>query len=143
MNKKDAEVVIQDAIEYASNEIKKGKERSRRIVTVTIVSAILVVALLGSCFVSYAAFYTANPFSVVSGCFQITVLNKEYVELQASPKVVIAQPDARVLTDYMAARGFAEIEAEQMGAMRIFSNGNEKVLVLYSVNGNYAKWRWQ
>ena len=73
MDKNDAEVVIKDTIEYANNEIKKNKDRSRRIVIATLVSAILMVALLGSCFISYSTFNTGNPFSVASGYFQITV----------------------------------------------------------------------
>ena len=90
MDKNDAEVVIKETIEYANNEIKKNKDRSRRIVIAILVSAILIVALLGSCFISYSAFNTGNPFSAASGLFQITVLNKEYVVIQESPKVVIA-----------------------------------------------------
>ena len=98
---------------------------------------------MGSCFISYATFNTGNPFSVVSGYFQISVLDKEYVEIQASPKVVIAQPNGEVFTDYMESRGFTEIEEEQMGAIRVFTNGEEKEWVWYSINGNYSKWRWQ
>ena len=143
MDKNDAEVVIKDTIEYANNEIKKNKDRSRRIVIATLVSAILMVALLGSCFISYSTFNTGNPFSVASGYFQITVLNKEYVVIQESPKVVIAQPNGQVLIDYMESRGFTEIEEEQMGAMRVFTNGKEKEWIMYSINGNYSKWRWQ
>lgn len=143
MNRNDAEFVIKDTIEYANNEIKKSKERSRRIIIATLASAILIIILLGSCFISYATFNTGNPFSVVSGYFQISVLDKEYVEIQASPKVVIAQPNGEVFTDYMESRGFTEIEEEQMGAIRVFTNGEEKEWVWYSINGNYSKWRWQ
>ena len=143
MDKNDAEVVIKETIEYANNEIKKNKDRSRRIVIAILVSAILIVALLGSCFISYSAFNTGNPFSAASGLFQITVLNKEYVVIQESPKVVIAQPNGQVFIDYMESRGFTEIEEEQMGSMRVFTNGKEKEWVMYSINGNYSKWCWQ
>ena len=143
MNKKDAEIVIHDTIEYANNEIQKTKKRSRRVLMITLVSACVVITILGSCLISYATFGISNAFSAASGYFQITVLNKEYVEIQASPKVVIAQPDGRVFIAYMESRGFTELEGEQMGAMRVFTNGEEKVCVLYSINGNYSKWRWQ
>ena len=122
MNKMDAESVIHDTIEYANNEIKKTKERSCRIVIVTLVATCLAVILLVSCLLSYTTFGISNPFLAASGYFQITVLNKEFVEIQASPKVVIAQPDGRVFIKYMESLGFTELEGEQMGAMRVFTN---------------------
>ncbi len=143
MNRNDAESVIKETIEYANNEIKKNKKRSLKIVITVLVFAILVTSLLGSCFISYVTFNTANPFAVVSGYFQITVLDKEYVEIQNAPKVVLAQPNEEVFIDYMESRGFSEIKEEQMGAIRVFTNGKEKELIWYSINGNYSKWRWQ
>lgn len=143
MNRNDAESVIKDTIEYANNEIKKNKERSRRIVIAVLVFAILITVLFGSCFISYVKFDTINPFSVASGYFQITVLDKEYVEIQKAPKVVLAQPNDEVFINYMEARGFTEIEEEQMGAIRVFTNGEEKEWIWYSINGHYSKWRWQ
>lgn len=143
MNRNDAEAVIQDTIAYANHEIKKSRERSRRIVIATIVSAILLVILLGSCFLSYAAFHTANPFSAASGYFQIAVLDREYAEIQAAPKVIIAQPNGEIFTDYMQSRGFTELEEEQLGAIRVFTNGEDKEWVWYSINRYYSKWCWQ
>ena len=99
--------------------------------------------ILGSCFISYATFNTGNPFSAASGYLQITVLDKEYVEIQASPKVILAQPNGEVFMNYMESRGFIEIEEEQMGAIRVFTNGEEKEYVWYSINGYYSKWCWQ
>lgn len=143
MNRNDAESVIKDTIEYANNEIKKNKKRSLRIVIAILTFSILVTSLLGGCFISYITFNTGNPFAVASGYFQITVLDKKYVEIQNSPKVVIAQPDEEVFINYMESRGFAEIKEAQMGAMRVFTNGKEKEFIWYSINGNYSKWRWQ
>lgn len=143
MNRNDAESVIKDTIEYANNEINKSKKRSRRIVIATLVFAVLLTVLLGSCFISYAEFNTANPISVASGYFQISVLDKEYVEIQASPKVILAQPNGEIFIDYMESRGFTEIEDEQMGSIRVFTNGDSKEWIWYSINGNYSKWSWQ
>ena len=143
MNKNNAEAVIKDTIEYANNEIKKNMKRSRRIVAATLASAILITALLVSCFISYVKFNTGNPFSVASGYFQIAVLDKEYIQIQNSPKVVLAQPDNEIFVNYMKSRGFTEIEDEQMGGMRVFTNGEEKEWILYSINGHYSKWCWQ
>lgn len=142
MNKDNVEAVIKDTIEYANNEINKSKKRSRRFVIATLVFAFLVIAL-GSCFISYVKFDTGNPFSVASGYFQISVLDKEYVEIQSSPKVILAQPNDEIFIDYMASRGFTEIEEEQMGSMRYFTNGDSKEAIWYAINGHYSKWCWQ
>lgn len=110
---------------------------------ITVISAVLAIFLLGSSFASYVTFGTANPFSAASGYFQISVLDKAYVEIQTSPKVVIAQPDGELLTEYMRSRGFAEVEDEQMGGMGVFTNGVEKEWISCSMNGYFSKWRWQ
>ena len=143
MNRKDAEAIIKDTILYANNEIEKNKRRSRRMVIATLACAILITVILASSFISYARFNTRNPFSVASGFLQITLLDKEYVKIQESPKVILAQPSYEVFIDYMESRGFTEIEEEQMGAIRVFTNGEEKELVWYSINEHYSKWRWQ
>ena len=143
MNRNDAESVIKETIEYANNEIKKSKKRSLSIVIAVLVFAILVASFLGACLISYATFDTGNPFAVASGYFQITVLDKKYVQIQNSPKVVIAQPYEEIFIDYMESNGFTEVKEAQMGAIRVFTNGNEKEFIWYSINGNYSKWRWQ
>ena len=143
MNRDDVESVIKDTIEYANIEIMKSKKRNRRIVIAVLVFAVLVTSLLGSCFITYVTFNTSNPFAVAGGYFQIAVFDKAYVEIQETPKVVLAQPNEDVFIDYMESRGFTEIKEEQMGAIRIFSNGEEKELVWYSINDHYSKWRWQ
>ena len=143
MDRNDAESVIKETIAYANNEIREIRKRSRRIVVATLVSAILITALLGSSFASYATLNTWNPFSAANGYFQITVLDKEYVEIQKSPKVVLAQPNDEILINYMKTRGFTEIPEERMGAMRVFASREEKVLVLVSINAHCAIWRWQ
>lgn len=141
MDRNKAESVIRDTIEYANKEIKKSKKKSRNILIATLVAAILIIALLGSSLISYVTFNVANPFSAAIGFFQITVLDKDYVEISESPKVVLAQPKADILTDYMELRGFTEID--QMGAMRIYSNGETTEMILFSMNKYCSKWVWQ
>lgn len=143
MNRNDAESVMKDTIEYANNEIEKAKKKSRKIVVITVIAAALAIFLLGSSFASYVTFGTADPFSAASGYFQISVLDKAYVEIQTSPKVVIAQPDGELLTEYMRSRGFTEVEEEQMGGMRVFTNGVEKEWISCSMNEYFSKWCWQ
>lgn len=141
MDRNEAESVIRDTIEYANKEIKKSKKKSRNILIATLVAAILIIALLGSSLISYVTFNVANPFSAAIGFFQITVLDKDYVEISESPKVVLAQPKADILTDYMELRGFTEID--QMGAMRIYSNEETTEMILFSMNKYCSKWVWQ
>ena len=143
INKNDAESVIKDTIEYANNEIKKNKVRTHRIIIVTLISSILITATIVSSFISYATFNTINPFSAASGFFQITVLDMEYVKIQESPKVILAQPNDEVFINYMESHGFTEIKDEQMGAIWVFTNGEQKEWIWYSINKYYSKWRWQ
>lgn len=141
MDRNEAESVIRDTIEYANKEIKKSKKKSRNILITTLVVAILIIALLGSSLISYVTFSVANPFSAAIGLFQIAVLDKEYVEISESPRVVLAQPNSDVLTDYMESRGFTEID--QMGAMRTYSNGETTEMILLNMNKYCSKWVWQ
>lgn len=141
MDRNEAESVIKDTIEYANEEIKKNKKKSRNILITTLVVAIVIIALLGSSLISYVTFNVGNPFSATIGFFQIAVLDKDYVEISESPKVVLAQPNADILTDYMESRGFTEIE--QMGAMLTYSNGDKTEMILFSMNRYCSKWVWQ
>lgn len=141
MDRNEAESVIKDTIVYANEEIKKNKKKSRKIFITMLVVAIVIIALLGSSLISYVTFNVGNPFSATIGVFQIAVLGKDYVEISESPKVVLAQPNADILTDYMESRGFTEIE--QMGAMHTYSNGDKTEMILFSMNGYWSKWIWE
>ena len=141
MDRNEAESVIRDTIEFANKEIKKSKKKSRNILITTLAVAILIIALLGSSLISYITFNVANPFSAASGFFQIAVLDKDYVEISELPKVVLAQPNVDILTDYMESRGFTEID--QMGAMRTYSNGETTEMILFNMNKHCSKWVWQ
>lgn len=143
-----------NALETAASDIHTNDERhlkafarkwnrKKHIVVIAFVAVLLIVALLGSCFVSYLKFDTANPFSAASGFFQITVADKDYVEIQCSPKVILAQPNDALFVEYMEGRGFTEIEEERLGGLRIFSNGKEKEGIMYSQNAYFAKWSWE
>lgn len=121
----------------------KRWNRKKRIITLAFTVSLLTVALLGSCFVSYLTFDTANPLSAVSGLIQITFTDTAYVEIKHSPKVVLAQPGEAVLIEYMESRGFTELEGERLGALRLFTDGEEKECIMYSVNGYYSKWIWE
>lgn len=109
--------------------------------SVMAVGMLLVMLIFGSCLVSYKVFDTGNPLSAAVGFGQIMLTDKPYVTL--SSKVMLSQLDNRLLTDYMENRGFKELEAEQLGAMRVFSNGEHKEYVMYSQNAHFSKWSWK
>lgn len=143
MNRNDPESVIKETIEYANNEIRKTKKRSRIIVIATIVSALLIIAFMGSCAVSYVTFDTTDPFTASSGLIRIRIFGEEYVEIQETPKVILAKPNRDVLIEYMAARGFTEMKDEQMGSIMVFRNGDETQRVQYYQNRWCSKWIWK
>ena len=143
MERNEAESVIKDTIEYANEEIKKNKKKSRNILITIIVVAVLIIALLGSSLLSYVTFNVGNPFSASIGYFQVTVLDKDYVEISEEPKVMLAQPNMNILINYMKSRGFTEVEDEQMGAILVFTNGEQKECVHYSMNKYCSKWYWE
>ena len=68
---------------------------------------------------------------------------KDYIEIQRSPKVFLAQPSDTLFVEYMESRGFTEIEEERLGALRVFTNGEEKEAIMYSQNAYFAKWVWE
>lgn len=130
-------------VEKSLRAFAKKWNRKKRIVISAFTAVLLIVVLLGSCFVSYIKFNTANPFSAASGFIQIIVANKDYVEIQLSPKVILAQPNDEFFIEYMESRGFTEIEEERLGGLRVFTNGEEKEWIMFSQNAYFAKWVWQ
>lgn len=121
----------------------KKWNRKKRIVISAFAAILLIVVLLGACFVSYLKFDTANPLSAASGFIQITVLDKDYVEIQGYPKVILAQPNDALFIEYMENRGFMEIEEERLGGIRVFTNGDANEWIMYSQNSYFAKWTWR
>lgn len=53
MDKKEAESVIKDTIEYANNEIKKNKQQTRKIIVIVITIASLIIMWIVMGFVDY------------------------------------------------------------------------------------------
>lgn len=102
----------------------------------------LIIILVLSSFISYSKFNLLNPFSTANGLIQVIFTDKEYIEIQKSPKVIIAKPNAS-LQDYMNRLGFQEDTENQMGALHRFYNNDSVEYVIYSKNKYFSKWRWQ
>ncbi len=112
---------------------------------ITIISiCIAVVLLIGSAMiVSYTKFNAVNFLASAKGILTISTADTETVIIRDNPRVIIAKPDNDLLDEYMTSHGYEEIEDEQLGAIRVYSNGREKHHILYSVNKYYSVWKWQ
>ena len=128
------ESVVSDAENNDEKQLKAfaGKiNRKRHIVISAFAAVLLLTFLLGGSLISFAKFGTANFFAAA---------NREYVEIQRSPRVVIAQPDYELFAEYMKNRGFSEVE--QFGSQHIFSDGERTESVIYYQNTYFSKWIW-
>lgn len=110
-------------------------------IMIGVVILIIAVISVGS-FVSFSKFGVFNPFSTANGLFQIVFSEKEYIEIQAYPKVIVAKPNVS-LEDYMQKKGLEEDVENQLGALRRFHNNDMAQYILYSTNHYFSKWRWQ
>lgn len=123
---------VTDAIESAVSDTENDDEkrlkafagkinRKRHIVISAFAAVLLLVVLLGGSLISSAKFGTANFFAAANGFVQVTAADREYVEIQRSPRVVVARPDYELFAEYMENRGFSEVE--QFGSQHIFLTG--------------------
>ena len=109
---------------------------------ILVICLALIMTLGMASFISYSKFNVLNPFSTVSGLIQVVFTDKEYIEVQKYPKVIIAKPSAS-LQDYMKNLGLQEDTKNQMGALHRFQNNDAAQYVMYSMNKYFSKWRWQ
>ena len=115
------------------------KRKTKKIIAIFL--ALIIVLGLAS-FISYSTFNVLNPFSTVKGLIQVIFTDKEYVEIQKHPKVIVAKPNVS-LQDYMNRLGFKEDTENQMGALHRFQNNESDQYVMYSMNRYFSKWRWE
>lgn len=118
---------------------------------IIIIIAIGGVILLSATIFSIAKFSVWNPFSSCFGMLEILFTDKEYTVVQNIPNRVVFSKTSdasnksagQYLDEYMGSRGFHFVPEEQMGAMLVYSNGNEKEFLIFSTNKYYSKWEWQ
>ena len=126
--------VIEAAVSDAENDDEKrlkafaGKINRKRHIEISVF------------LISSAKFGTANFFAAANGFVQVTAADREYVEIQRSPRVVVARPDYELFAEYMKNRGFSEVE--QFGSQHIFSDGERTERVIYYQNSYFSKWIW-
>ena len=139
--------VIEAAVSDTENDDEKRRKafagkinRKRHIVISAFAAVLLIIFLLGGSLISFAKFGTANFFAAANGFVQMTAADREYVEIQRSPRVVVARPDYELFAEYMKNRGFSEVE--QFGSQNIFSDGERTERVIYYQNTYFSKWIW-
>ena len=133
---------VADVIEAAVSDAENDDEKrlKRHIVISAFAAVLLIIFLLGGSLISSAKFGTANFFAAANGFVQVTAADREYVEIQRSPRVVVARPDYELFAEYMKNRGFSEVE--QFGSQHIFSDGERTERVIYYQNSYFSKWIW-
>lgn len=115
---------------------------------ISIVCVCILIISFIAVIVAMDKFSTANPFAAVNGLLQITFTKKEYVQIQNSPRVVIAKSEGNSyerLIQFMDYREYTLLEDKQEGAMSTFRNretGNMEY-VIFSVNQYYSLWVWK
>ena len=138
--------VIEAAVSDTENDDEKRlkafweSDRKRHIEISVFAAVLLIIFLLGGSLISSAKFGTANFFAAANGFVQVTAADREYVEIQRSPRVVVARPDYELFAEYMKNRGFSEVE--QFGSQHIFSDGERTERVIYYQNSYFSKWIW-
>lgn len=122
--------------------------KRKRIIIPIIICCVI---LLSATTFSIIKFDVWNPFSSCFGMLKILFTNKEYIIVQNSPNRVAFSKTSdtsnksgqQYLDEYMESRGFYFVPEEQMGAVLVYSNGNEKEHISFSTNQYYSKWEWQ
>lgn len=128
-----------------SVNVKKYSKKIKKL-RIVIVSAVLAVLLtLTASFVSYLKFNTPNFFAAGMGLIRITFSDTQYVEIQHSPRVIIASPQdsMQLFLDTIESEGYTYSEEERYGALFVIEKDGEKENVLFSANGYYSKWSWE
>lgn len=120
----------------------KLKNKNKRLIIVTAIVLALLIAL--SSFISIYKFNVRNPFKTGIGFIQIFATDKEYAEIQSSPKVIITQSNDwwETFENYISSQGYTYLENERMGAIHFIEKDGIKEHFILSVNGYYSKWVW-
>ena len=98
---------------------------------------LFIILFVGATIFSISHFKVFNPVSSCFGMLQILFTEKEYIQVQKYPyKVVFSKPQA--FENYMVEQGFNELKEEQLGSIRVFSNGDKKEIVSTRTNAYYT-----
>lgn len=118
--------------------------KSKNKKSIIIVGIVLALLIALSSFISIYKFNVRNPVKAGIGFIQILTTDKDYIEIQSSPKVIIAQSNDwfEKFMNYISSEGYTYLENERMGAIHVIEKDGIKEHVILSVNGYYSKWVW-
>ena len=113
--------------------------------TVLIIMILAIALTLVASFLSRMEFNTANPFSCGVGLAKILFTDTDYVEIQQSPRVILAQPENSrdLMLNVMQNEGYTFLEDETMGSMHAFEKDGIRERLFFSVNKYFSKWIWE
>ena len=116
------------------------KKRVTKLIIVVVIMGVFIGCLS---MISFAKFGTANFVATSYGLYKVMFTDTEIVAISENPTIVIGKPNATI-DGYMMENGGYILEADkQLGAMYVYSNGDNEVHIMYSANGYYAKCVWQ
>lgn len=112
---------------------------------ILIILIIVIFLICASSFLSYMKFETANALSSGVGLAKILFTDIDYVEIQESPRVILAQPENSfdLLLDMMQDDGYTYLADETLGSMHVFEKNGVRERMFFSVNKYFSKWIWE
>lgn len=118
----------------------------KRKVGITLVTIVVIIAIL-SIITSYHYFKIYNPLVVLKGLYQVVVSEKDYVQIQDYPRVIIANSDM-LLEDYMQELGYYEIIINEVSDgdesyIREFQIAENQTYVMQKDYKYYSLWEWR
>lgn len=117
----------------------------RAIKNILIIIIIAIFLICAASFLSYIKFETANALSSGVGLAKILFTDIDYVEIQESPRVILAQPEnsLELLLGMMQDDGYTYLVDESMGSMHVFEKRGVRERIFFSVNRHFSKWIWE
>lgn len=111
-------------------------------VIIILIFSILIFVLI---FVSYSKFHVLNPISSGIGLMRINTTDTNFVEIQNSPRVVLAKPNNAwsVFLNALENEGYKYLEDERMGSLCVFEKNGVIERVNFSINQYYSIWIWE
>lgn len=112
-----------------------------------IIIIFLFVFIISSITISYDKYKVYNPLAVLTGLAQVVLMEKEYVQIQKYPKVIIASPNT-MLEDFMQELGYVETEIDDPmdvhdKRLHEFQLAEHQIYVLQINRKHYSVWIWR
>lgn len=107
-----------------------------------IIVIIAIMITIGSCFISYAKFSTINLPKVSISVMRLVCGESDCIEINSSPKVILAKPSQEFFESFLANEGYSIVEKEQLGGIYTIEKDGIYEQVAFSINRYYSRWQW-